>query len=585
MTDTVSSALADAVEETTAPLTDTVSSATEPITQTVETTTAPLTDAVSSATEPITQTVETTTAPLTDTVSSAAAPITETVETTIAPITDTVSSATAPITETVETTIAPITDTVSSAAAPVADTLDATLAPVTDTVSSALAPVADTLDATIAPLTDTVSSATAPVADTLDATIAPVTDTVSASATLLANPLDSTIGALADAAGGDAGLTRTAADTLNEVLAPVNDTVAGAVTPVGSTVETVVTPVNDTVDAVVTPVTDTVNRVVAPVADSVAQGAAPLADAVDTATRPVALTIADETSGGATIRDQNAAASGQAETAAAPSVGSDGPQAVGTPGGGAGPSGDPPAPGEATVSADDPLGSIQDALSSALQPDAGVLPGPLAGPVFGDPSLTVAPFGAPPGAGTVEASAPGAPDPTVIDAITATATDPQVLVATAVAFTVGLSLHGTRILCAGEAQLMFTNVRLLPCLIRDGVQQHIAPLVSALPGTGAAAPAAALSPAQGAVHGASGTEAGAPDRGAQGFRGLTESFRDGFEDAIEGGRRDVGDALGDSRLMIQLGMALGFVYAAFVSVWFWATRLRGRPVSGERKGA
>jgi hypothetical protein len=41
------------------------------------------------------------------------------------------------------------------------------------------------------------------------------------------------------------------------------------------------------------------------------------------------------------------------------------------------------------------------------------------------------------------------------------------------------------------------------------------------------------------------------------------------------------ETLADSRLMIQIGMALGFLYAAIVSVWFWATRLRapaaGRP--------
>jgi hypothetical protein len=42
-----------------------------------------------------------------------------------------------------------------------------------------------------------------------------------------------------------------------------------------------------------------------------------------------------------------------------------------------------------------------------------------------------------------------------------------------------------------------------------------------------------------------------------------------------------GESLSDSRLMIQIGMALGLLYAASVSVWFWATRLRapaaGRP--------
>ena len=104
-------------------------------------------------------------------------------------------------------------------------------------------------------------------------------------------------------------------------------------------------------------------------------------------------------------------------------------------------------------------------------------------------------------------------------------------------------------------------------------ETHIAPFVSALPGSGAAAPAAALSGPQGAVKGGSGSHAGGPN----GLSGLTQSFRDGFEDALGGGNREIGDALGDSRLMIQLGMALGFVYAAFLSVWFWATRLRGRP--------
>ena len=27
--------------------------------------------------------------------------------------------------------------------------------------------------------------------------------------------------------------------------------------------------------------------------------------------------------------------------------------------------------------------------------------------------------------------------------------------------------------------------------------------------------------------------------------------------------------------MLQLGMLLGFVYVGFLSVWFWATRVRG----------
>jgi hypothetical protein len=33
----------------------------------------------------------------------------------------------------------------------------------------------------------------------------------------------------------------------------------------------------------------------------------------------------------------------------------------------------------------------------------------------------------------------------------------------------------------------------------------------------------------------------------------------------------------DSRLVMQIGMLLGVVYLAFLTVWFWATRLRWNP--------
>ena len=146
------------------------------------------------------------------------------------------------------------------------------------------------------------------------------------------------------------------------------------------------------------------------------------------------------------------------------------------------------------------------------------------------------------------------------------------LTATAVAFAIGVSVGGSRLLCTGEGRLLFTHVRLVPCMVRDSVQNHLAPLVSALPASGAAAPAAALSPPTGAVKG--GSHANMPD-GHGGLSGLAQWFRDGFEDALGGGNREIGDDLDDSRLMIQIGMALGFLYAAFLSGWFWATRLRG----------
>jgi hypothetical protein len=158
-----------------------------------------------------------------------------------------------------------------------------------------------------------------------------------------------------------------------------------------------------------------------------------------------------------------------------------------------------------------------------------------------------------------------------------------VLAATGVAVVVGVRLGHTLF---ADPQILFTNVRLIPCLVRDSVQHHLAPLTSALPGSGPAAPVAALSSdvaTQGAVSGGSAVNpSDVGERGRSGFQGLSEAFRDGFEDAVRGGNREIGDALGDSRLMMQLGMAFGFVYAAFLSVWFWATRLRRRPAHSRK---
>ena len=219
-------------------------------------------------------------------------------------------------------------------------------------------------------------------------------------------------------------------------------------------------------------------------------------------------------------------------------------------------------------------------------PDAGVPDGPAASPSIGGADVAQPSFAAPPPGdptplvGSAAAAAPRS-DESALDVIAATATDPAVLAAaTGVAVLVGAGLAGSRLGCAAEARLLFTNVRLLPCLVRNSVSDHLAPLTSALPGSGPAGPAAVLSPAV-AADGAAPSAVKDPARDlvkrSDARTGLLGSFREGFEDAIQGGRREIGDSLGDSRLMLQLGMALGFVYAAFLSFWFWSTRLRRRP--------
>ena len=52
---------------------------------------------------------------------------------------------------------------------------------------------------------------------------------------------------------------------------------------------------------------------------------------------------------------------------------------------------------------------------------------------------------------------------------------------------------------------------------------------------------------------------------------IIEPIRDGF-DRIRRGQVDYDD--GDRPLLMQVGIALGTLYVAFLTVWFWATRLR-----------
>jgi hypothetical protein len=129
-------------------------------------------------------------------------------------------------------------------------------------------------------------------------------------------------------------------------------------------------------------------------------------------------------------------------------------------------------------------------------------------------------------------------------------------------------------------RILFTNVRLIPCLVRDGIERTIAPIATLL--TSAPAPATLPAAAPTAQVGPTATHAAEiADRAAKGSNkvltaGVTsvlDPVRDGFERAIAA-PAEIAEEIRDSRLMIQLGMGLGFVYAGFVSVWFWFTRGR-----------
>jgi hypothetical protein len=161
-----------------------------------------------------------------------------------------------------------------------------------------------------------------------------------------------------------------------------------------------------------------------------------------------------------------------------------------------------------------------------------------------------------------------------------------VIVTTGVVVLVSAGLGAGRGTALAEARIMFTHVRLIPCMVRDSFER----VATLFLHTGSPAPAlpVATGPVGTTVATSSGpiaTQAVASEAAAnlpversnavvRGVRGIVEPVRDGFEQAIQG-PAEIADEIKDSRLMMQIGMGLGFVYAAFLSVWFWATRMRG----------
>jgi hypothetical protein len=114
-----------------------------------------------------------------------------------------------------------------------------------------------------------------------------------------------------------------------------------------------------------------------------------------------------------------------------------------------------------------------------------------------------------------------------------------------------------RSVCAPSPSLLFTNVRLLPCIVNATVQQTTA---------------AASSVFSRAEAGSSGISEKGHDHS------VLAPVRHGFEHAVRHvPGRPIDDETWDSRLLAQIGVVLGTVYLAFLTVWFWATRLRWNP--------
>jgi hypothetical protein len=134
-----------------------------------------------------------------------------------------------------------------------------------------------------------------------------------------------------------------------------------------------------------------------------------------------------------------------------------------------------------------------------------------------------------------------------------------------------------------SAPILFTSFRLIPCYAAETVQHYLssvaartANVVGRWDGTRSAAGHTAEA-AAGDV-----TVADESDKARQArpkgllaaADGVAQAFHDGFSRGANGLADGDGEAARDSRLMMQIGMLLGMVYLGFLTIWFWATRLR-----------
>jgi type VI protein secretion system component VasK len=112
--------------------------------------------------------------------------------------------------------------------------------------------------------------------------------------------------------------------------------------------------------------------------------------------------------------------------------------------------------------------------------------------------------------------------------------------------------------CSPSTSLLFTNVRLLPCYVNATVQQTTATASSVVSRLGG--------------------EATAVPRDTGHDESIIGTIKEAFERTVERPRIAVtDDGWSDRRLLAQIGIVLGTVYLAFLTVWFWATRLRWNP--------
>jgi hypothetical protein len=191
----------------------------------------------------------------------------------------------------------------------------------------------------------------------------------------------------------------------------------------------------------------------------------------------------------------------------------------------------------------------------------------------------LAPLGAPPISGADASALPIAAPPvdseSVLGVVAQVGQDTRIVAAAALMTFAAATVIGPRAGGSGaDARMAFTNVRLLPCLLKEAAGRQLTTITEGL------APVAA--PAYAALS--DGAAAGSPIvRDAAAVKAehavglvprIVSELTEGFGRATREATGEAAQGLSDSRLVVQVGMLLGVVYLAFLSLWFWATRAR-----------
>jgi hypothetical protein len=380
----------------------------------------------------------------------------------------------------------------------------------------------------------------------------PVSDSVDSAV----EPLDILSGSTTDPLSGWA----------DSVLGPVTDDAAPLLDPVTDTTPSTVEPVTDTATSTVEAVTDPTTSVLEPLLDTATSAAEP---AMETATSAVGSVTETASSAVAPVADPALPTVGRtvegatsAAPVAAPSVNEPIESAVGAV---VEPIGDPTAP---VVDAVPPIAEVtvpgSDVLHPAIEiepfvPEATLsyLPEALL-PVMGDPTAESTPVG-------LDAASPLFPETVgetswseiLTDVVMGLGlTDLQIALGTT-----GLVAAGALAVARGAdspaTTMVFSNVRLIPWYAHATIQRSGAVAIAT------SAPRVGAGAVTDVIH-------SRPI--ARGTGLVVDPVRDGFERVVRGALAAPDD--GDRQLLERIGIVLGTIYLGFLTLWFWATRLR-----------